>query len=123
METIRYAFRSLRKSPGFSAVAIVALALGIGANSAIFSLVEAIFLSPLPYKQPERIVQLTSADPERQIVQAGFSWPRYEVLRERQQVFSDISVSTFVAYTVTGMGDPEQVFALTRPVIPVVAKT
>ncbi len=112
METIRYAVRSLRKAPGFTAVAVVALALGIGANSAIFSLVEAIFLAPLPYKQPERIVQLGSAEPERQIVQAGFSWPRFEVLRERQQVFSDVAVSIFSAYTLTGMGDPEQLFGL-----------
>jgi predicted permease len=112
METIRHAVRSLRKSPGFTAVAVVALALGIGANTAIFSLVEAIFLSPLPYRDPGRIVQLNSSDPERNIVQGGFSWPRFEVVRERQRVFSDLSVSTFNAYTVTGLGDPEQVFAL-----------
>ncbi len=112
METIRYAVRSLAKSPGFSTVVVLALALGIGANSAIFSLVEAIFLEPLPYREPDRIVQVTSSAPEQQIENAGFSWPRLEVLRERQQVFSDISVSTFNAYTVTGMGDPEQVFAL-----------
>jgi predicted permease len=112
METVRYAFRSLRKSPGFSAVAVVALALGIGANSAIFSLVETIFLSPLPFREPERIVQIGSADPERGLAQAAFSWPRLEVLRERQRVFSDMSVAAFIAYTVTGLGDPEQVFGL-----------
>jgi putative ABC transport system permease protein len=112
METVRYAVRSLRKSPGFTAVAVAALALGIGANSAIFSLVEAIFLSPLPYAQPERLVQVTSSDPAAQIVQAGLSWPRLEVVRERQRVFSDVAYSIFNAYTVTGMGDPEQVFAL-----------
>jgi len=112
METIRYAFRSLRKSPGYTAVAVVALALGIGANTAIFSLVEAIFLSPLPYKEPGRLVQVNSSAPEQQIVQAGMSWPRLEVIRERQQVFSDLSTSIFNAYTVTGLGDPEQVFAL-----------
>jgi len=112
METIRYAVRSLRKSPGFTAVAMVALALGIGANTAIFSLVEAIFLSPLPYRDPGRIVQLNSEDPQQNIVQGGFSWPRFEAVRERQRVFSDLSVSTFNAYTVTGLLDPEQVFGL-----------
>jgi predicted permease len=111
METIRYAVRSLRKSPGFSAVAIVALALGIGANTAIFSLVEAIFLEPLPFTEPQRIVQLNSSAPEQQILNAGLSWPRLEAIRARQRAFADLSVSTFVAYTVTGIGDPEQVFA------------
>jgi putative ABC transport system permease protein len=112
MQTLRYAVRSLRKSPGFTAVAVVALALGIGANTAIFSLVEAIFLRPLPYEEPERLVQLTSSAPEQGIDQAGLSWPRLEVLRARQQVFSDVAVSIFTGYTVTGLGDPEQVQAL-----------
>jgi predicted permease len=110
MQTLRYAVRSLRKSPGFTAVAVIALALGIGANTAIFSLVEAIFLQPLPYAEPERLVQIGSAAPDRGIDQAGFSWPRLQVLRERQRVFSDLSVSIFNGYTVTGLGDPEQVF-------------
>ena len=112
MKTLRYAVRSLKKSPGFTAVAVVALALGIGANTAIFSLVEAIFLQPLPYVHPERLVQMNSSAPDQGIEQAGLSWPRYELLRERQQVFSDVSVSIFTAYTVTGMGDPEQVQSL-----------
>ncbi|HEV8241988.1 MAG TPA: ABC transporter permease [Thermoanaerobaculia bacterium] len=108
MKTLRYAVRSLKKSPGFTAVAVVALALGIGANTAIFSLVEAIFLQPLPYEHSERLVQVNSSAPDQGIQQAGLSWPRLEVLRERQQVFSDVSVSIPTAYTVTGLGDPEQ---------------
>ncbi|HXT52095.1 MAG TPA: ABC transporter permease [Thermoanaerobaculia bacterium] len=112
MKTLRYAVRSLKKSPGFTAVAVAALALGIGANAAIFSLVQAIFLQPLPYAHPERLLQINSAAPEQGIEQAGLSWPRYELLRERQQAFSDLSVSIFNAYTVTGMGDPEQFQAL-----------
>jgi putative ABC transport system permease protein len=109
MDTIKLAFRSLRQSPGFTLVAVLALALGIGANSAIFSIINAIFLRPLPYVHPEQIVQLTSAIPEQQIIQAGFSWPRMLAVRERQQVFSDLSVSTPNAFNVTGSGDPEQV--------------
>jgi putative ABC transport system permease protein len=112
MKTLRYAVRSLRKSPGFTAVAVAALALGIGANAAIFSLVEAIFLQPLPYEHPERLVQVSSSAPEQGIPQAGLSWPRLEVLRERQRVFSDLSVSIGNAYTITGLGDPEQAQAL-----------
>jgi len=112
MQTLRYAIRSLTKSPGYAAVAVIALALGIGANTAIFSLVDAIFLSPLPYEDPGRLVQVNSSAPEQQILQAGMSRPRLELLRDRQDVFSDLSVSSFSASTVTGLGDPEQVFGL-----------
>jgi len=112
MRTLRYAIRSLRKSPGFTAVAVAVLALGIGANSAIFSLIEGIFLQPLPYEHPAQLIQVTSSAPEQAIEQGGLSWPRFEVLRERQTVFSDVAVSIFNAYTVTGKGDPEQAQAL-----------
>ena len=108
MDTIAFAFRSLLKTPVFSLVAILALALGIGANSAIFSVIEAIFLRPLPYAHPEEIVQLRSALPERGLDQAPFSWPRMQAVRDRQQVFTDVAVSTPNAFVVTGAGDPEQ---------------
>ena len=109
MDTIKIAFRSLRQSPGFSLLAVLALGLGIGANSAIFSVINAIFLRPLPYAHAEQIVQLTSSEPERQLNQAGFSWPRLQMVRERQDVFSDLTVSVATAYTVTSEADPEQV--------------
>jgi putative ABC transport system permease protein len=112
MNTLAYAFRSLAKSPVFSLVAIFALALGIGANSAIFSMIETIFLRPLPYADAGRIVQLQSLLPDRGLAQAPVSWPRMLAVRDRQQVFTDISVSTPNAYIVTGAGDPEQLQGL-----------
>ena len=112
MDTFAYAFRSLVKSPVFSLVAILALALGIGANSAIFSMIEAIFLRPLPYVDAGRIVQLQSLLPDRGLAQAPVSWPRMLAIRERQQVFTDMSVSTPNAFIVTGAGDPEQLQGL-----------
>jgi putative ABC transport system permease protein len=108
MNTLAFAFRSLAKSPVFTLVAIFALALGIGANCAIFSMIETIFLRPLPYADAGRIVQLQSLLPDRGLAQAPLSWPRMLALRERQQVFTDISVSTPNAFIVTGAGDPEQ---------------
>jgi len=112
MENLKFAIRSLRQSPGFTLVAVLALALGIGANSAIFTIINAIFLRPLPYAHPEQIVQVTSTEPARQFDHIQMSWPRMLAVRERQDVFSDMSVSTPVAATVTGNGDPEQVQGL-----------
>ena len=109
IQDLRFAFRQLVKSPAFSVVAIVALALGIGANTAIFSIINTIFLRPLPYPQPERLVRLGSSQPEKSFNQAPFSYPRFEVVRDGQKVFSDLALGAFTAFTVTGRGDPEQV--------------
>jgi putative ABC transport system permease protein len=109
LQELRFAFRQLAKSPAFSAVALVALALGIGANTAIFSVINTIFLRPLPYAQPDRLVRLTSSLPERQVNQFPFSYPRYLAVREGQKVFSDFAFGVFTGFTVTGRGDPEQV--------------
>ena len=86
---LRYALRQLAKSPGSSVLAVIALALGIGANSAMFSIVNTLFLRPLPYPNAERLVQLTSSLPERQLNNVPFSWPRFLAVRDQQQVFSD----------------------------------
>lgn len=98
MDTIRFAFSSLCKSPAFSLVVMTALALGIGANSAIFSIIDAIFLRPLPCAHPAQIVQLTSVDSERGGVPDAFSFPRVLAVRGRQQVFSGVSISTPTAF-------------------------
>ena len=112
MDYVKFAFRSLAKSPAFSLVAILALALGIGANSAIFSIINAIFLRPLPYANPAQIVQLTSTGFEGDPNVEPFSYPRLLAVRDRQQVFSDLAVSTPNPLTITGRGDPEQVQGL-----------
>ena len=97
METLRFALRSLRQSPGFTIVAALALALGIGANSAIFSIINAIFLRPLPYANPEQIVQVTSTEADRNLDRIQMSWPRLQMVRERQDVFSEMSISSGTA--------------------------
>lgn len=106
---LRYAVRQLTKSPAFTLVALIALALGIGANTAIFSVIDSTFLRPLPYAQADRLVHLTSSLPERNLNNVPFSYPRFLSIRDHQQVFSDIAVGTFNGFTVTGRGDPEQV--------------
>jgi putative ABC transport system permease protein len=84
MQDVRYAIRALRSSPGFAAVAILSLALGIGANTAIFSLIDSVILKALPVSHPEQLLQLTPGEGPY------FTNPIWEQLRDRQDVFSGI---------------------------------
>ncbi len=85
---LRYAVRLLAKSPGFTAVALLSLALGIGANTAVFSLIETIVLRELPVQEPGALVQIVGADGER--AQGSFSYPSYEWLRANAPMFSHV---------------------------------
>lgn len=109
---LRYAIRQLLKSPGFTAIAVLGLALGIGANVALFSVVNSIFLRPLPYREPDRLVRLSSTNAVNNLTRVGFSYTRYLEVQERQQVFSDLALSIGNAFTLTGRGDPEQLIGL-----------
>ena len=109
---LRYAFRQLLKSPGFTLVAVIGLGLGIGANVALFSVVNSIFLRPLPYRDPGRLVRLTSTDEAHNLRRVGFSHTRYVEVQQRQQVFSDLGLSAGNAFTLTGRGEPEQVIGI-----------
>jgi predicted permease len=109
---LRYAIRQLLKSPGFSLVAIVGLALGIGANIALFSVINSVFLRPLPYREPGRLVRLSSTIEAQNLTRAGFSYSRYLAVQQRQTVFSDLVLSAGNAFTLTGRGDPEQLIGL-----------
>jgi predicted permease len=86
---VRYGLRQLRRSPGFTSVALITLALGIGANTAIFSLIDAALLRMLPVHHPEQLVQLMSVNPSFP-VNDSFSYPSYKAFRERTQVFAGV---------------------------------
>jgi putative ABC transport system permease protein len=109
---LRYAVRQLIKSPGFTSVAVLGLALGIGANVALFSVVNSVFLRRLAYHEPDRLVRLSSTDAEQNLIRVGFSYTRFLDVQQRQQVFSDLALSIGNAFTLTGRGDPEQVIGL-----------
>jgi predicted permease len=109
---LRYSVRQLIKSPGFTLVAVLGLALGIGANVALFSVVNSVFLRPLAYKDPERLVRLSSTNEQNNLTRVGFSYPRFQEVQARQQVFSALALSAGNAVTLTGRGDPEQLIAL-----------
>ncbi len=93
VQDLRYGARMLRKNPGFTAVAVLTLALGIGANTAIFSIINGVLLKPLPYPQPDRLVTLWELAPERGIEQERVSGPNYLDWRAQNSVFSDMAVS------------------------------
>jgi predicted permease len=91
MQDLRFALRQMRKSPGFTLVAVLTLALGIGANTAVFSLIDALFLKPLPFPDAKQLVHIYARGPSGRYG-AGFSMPEFEQLRQRTTSFSDVSV-------------------------------
>src|SRR5467141_1738342 len=110
MNDLKFALRQLRKSPAFTAIAIITLALGIGLNTTIFSLINDLFLRRLPFKEPSHIVHLDNGDKARNLVDIGISAPRYQLYRDGQTIFDGFAAESFFAFTLTGQGDPVQIF-------------
>src|SRR6266404_3133987 len=110
MNDFRFALRQLIKSPGFTFLAVLTLALGIGLNTAIFSLINDLFLRGLPFKEPSRVVHLYGGDKSRDLVDIGVSAPRFLHYREGQTLFDGMAAENFFAFTLTGLGDPVQIF-------------
>jgi len=106
MQDLRYGARSLVKSPGFAAVAILTLALGIGANSAIFSIVNGVLLKPLPFDHPEEIVWFQDVSPKWP--NAPISAPEFIAYRDQNSTLSQIAAFRFHTFTLTGRGPAEQ---------------
>jgi len=107
LQDLRYGFRMLIKSPGFTIVALVTLALGIGANTAIFSVVNAVLLRPLPYEKPERLVMIWGQITRWGIPRNSISQPEYADLRERNEVFDGIGAYASGSFNVSGSDKPE----------------
>jgi len=108
-QDLKYGLRTLGKAPGFTAIAIATLALGIGANTAIFSVVDAALLRPLPYAHPGQLVGVFEAKPAQGIASAGVSYLDLEVLRGQNRVFSQMAGITAHDLTLTGRGEPSVV--------------
>ncbi|MCI0486444.1 MAG: ABC transporter permease [Blastocatellia bacterium] len=108
LQDLRYGARMLLKKPGFSLVAIITLALGIGANTAIFTVVNAVLLQPLPFPESDRLVLLNESGTQMQM---SVAWPNYLDWREQNRVFEHIGVFNRGSYNLTGSGEPERILA------------
>src|SRR5438552_3151663 len=111
MNDLRFALRQLRKSPGFTIAAVIVLALGIGANTAMFSLVNTLFFAPPAYAKPHEVVQLFSQDKKNPKAFRGFSYPTYLDIREQNTVFSDAMSFNLALIGVGQKGDTRRAFA------------
>src|SRR5213080_4787911 len=109
MNDFRFAFRQLIKSPGFTFLAVLTLALGIGMNTAIFSLMHDLFLRGLPFSEPGRVVRIYGEAKERDLKQLPFSVPKFWHYRDGQNVFSSLAADWGNGYILTGSGEPVQV--------------
>ncbi len=106
LKDIRYGVRSLLKRPGFTAIAVITLALGIGANTAMFSVINAVLLRPLPYRDPARLVTIWEESPERGMYQMPVSLANLRDWVDQNQTFEQISAYTFTNLNLTGTGEP-----------------
>jgi putative ABC transport system permease protein len=109
LQDVRYALRMLRKNPGFTSIVILTLALGIGANTAIFSVVYAVLLKPLPYANAGQLVNVFETRLQDGIQKSGWSYESFKELREQNTVFSEVAGFAQHQLTLTGSGEPSVV--------------
>src|SRR5258708_28084802 len=115
LNDFRFGFRILRKNPGFTMVAVVVLALGIGANTAIFSVVNAILLRPLPFQDSERLVQVWHVPPPKSfpgMTRFTVSPANYLDWEKQSHGFESMAIYGFSNYSLAGTGDPQSVTGL-----------
>ncbi len=114
LQDLRYGARMFAKNPGFTLIAVITLALGIGANTAIFSVVNAVLLEPLPFHEPERLALLWQTNPKASAPERPFSYPNFTDVKEQSQVFEEVgawSAYTNTRFNLTGGTEPEQIQA------------
>src|SRR5579863_4433858 len=109
MNDVHYALRIMRKSPLFTCTVVLTVALAIGANITMFSVVNAVLLRPLPFSQPERVVQVAEKNDKLHLASFGSSVLNFLSWREQAHSFEELGALGFANYTLTGPGDPEQV--------------
>lgn len=111
IQDVRYGWRMLAKNPGFTAIAVVTLALGIGASTAIFSVVDTVLLRPLPYQQPGQVVVVSETLPQMSSEEIGVSAGEFQDYRDRNRSFSQVAAYESAGFNLTGEGQPLRVNA------------
>jgi putative ABC transport system permease protein len=106
LKDLRFAIRSLLQHPGFTVIAVITLALGIGANTAMFSVINAVLLRPLPYHEPQRLVTIWEQSPERGLYQMPVSFANLRDWVDQNHTFDQISAYTFTNLNLIGAGEP-----------------
>src|SRR5215211_5339418 len=109
LRDIKYSLRRLRKTPAFTAIVVLTLALGIGANTAIFSVVNTVLLRPLPYRAPGELVSIQHFYPSLNNLEAPVSARGFRDYRDKTKSFESVAVETGFGANLTGAGDPERV--------------
>jgi len=110
-QDVRVGLRVLRKSPGFTCVAVLTLALGIGASTAIFSVVDVVLLRPLPFRSPSSLIALHEGIPKMGYPKMGFSPPDYAIFARHQRSFGSVGVFRDEHVDISGEGEPERITA------------
>lgn len=108
---IRFALRVFQRTPGFAAVAVLTLAVGIGANTSIFSVANALLLRPLAYRDPDRLVLISAHRKSANIAKGPLSVPRFDQIEQRNSSFSGVAAFTSEVFNLSGRGDPEQILS------------
>ena len=109
IEDVRYGLRMLRKNADFTVVAVLTLALGIGANTALFSVVNGVLLNPLPFRDPDQLIALSESKPN--FAQGSISYPNFRDWQKENHTFSAMAIARSYGFSLTGMGEAEQVNA------------
>jgi putative ABC transport system permease protein len=109
LRTVRYALRWLRRSPGFSAVAILILAVGISANTAIFTVANSLLLRPLPFSNPDELMLVSIASAGEHTGQIPMSWLHFTTIRDQNRSFTGFAASTNETFNLSGRGEAEQI--------------
>jgi len=111
VQDMRYGWRMLGKNPGFTAIAVLTLAIGIGASTATFSVVDTVLLQPLPYQEPERLVQVTETLPRMSADEVGVAAGEYQDYRDHNHSFSQVAAYESAGFNLTGAGHPLRINA------------
>src|SRR5947207_504868 len=114
-QDIRFGYRMLRKAPAFTVVAVIVLALGIGANTAIFSVVNSVLLRPLPFQDPDELVQVWHVPPQKSfpgVSKFSVSPANYLDWASQNHSFEGMAIYGYANYNLTGKGEPEAISAI-----------